>query len=59
MKQSYDAKIKEKEEEIQKWEKLKGNQLFNEFSLSERINNIKIINRGLSSLSTKIDNQIN
>ena len=56
MKQSYDAKIKEKEEEIQKWEKLKGNQLFNEFSLSERINNIKIINRGLSSLSTKIDN---
>ena len=56
MKQSYDAKIKEKEEEIQKWEKLKGNKLFNEFSLSERINNIKIINRGLSSLSTKIDN---
>ena len=53
---SYDIKKREKEEEIKKWENLKGNELFNKFSLSERINNIKIGNKGLSSLSTRIDN---
>jgi len=40
----------------QKQDKLIENQLFNEFNLIKRINNIKIINRDLSSLSTKIDN---
>ena len=56
MLQAYDLKMKEKEAEIQKWNNLEGNELFNEFSIKEKINNIKIGNRGLSSLSTKIDN---
>ena len=56
MLQSYETKTKEKENEIQKWNNLKDKELFNEFSLNERINNIKIRNKGISSLSTNIDN---
>ena len=56
MLQSYNLKIKEKKGEIKKWTDLKGQLLFNEFSLNEKINNIKIGNQGISSLSTKIDN---
>ena len=56
MLQSYETKTKEKENEIQKWNNLKDKELFNEFSLNERINNIKISNKGISSLSTNIDN---
>ena len=56
MLKSYTAKSKEKEKEIQKWINLKDKELFNEFSLTDRINNIKIRNKGLSSLSTNIDN---
>ena len=56
MLQSYEIKNIEKEKEIQKWNNLKDKELFNEFSLTERINNIKIRNKGLSSLSTNIDN---
>ena len=54
MLESYDKKIKAKEEEIEKWNNLKGKNLFNEFNLVEKINNIKIGNYGLSSLSTRI-----
>ena len=56
MLESYETKNKEKEKEIQKWISLKDKELFNEFSLMEKINNIKIRNKGLSSLSTNIDN---
>ena len=56
MLESYNKKIKEKEEEIEKWNNLKGKNLFNEFNLNEKINNIKIGNHGLSSLSTRIGN---
>ena len=56
MLKSYTAKSKEKKKEIQKWINLKDKELFNEFSLTDRINNIKIRNKGLSSLSTNIDN---
>ena len=56
MLESYETKNKEKEKEIQKWISLKDKELFNEFSLTEKINNIKIRNKGLSSLSTNIDN---
>ena len=56
MLQSYESKTKEKENEIQKWINLKDKELFNEFSLNERINNIKLRNKGLSSLSSNIDN---
>ena len=56
MLQSYNLKIKEKKGEIKKWTDLKGQILFNEFSLNEKINNIKIGNQGISSLSTKIEN---
>ena len=56
MLKSYTAKSKEKEKEIQKWINLKDKELFKEFSLTDRINNIKIRNKGLSSLSTNIDN---
>ena len=51
----YDLKIKEKKREIEKLEKLNGKDLFNEFTLNEKINNIKLRNKGLSSLSTNID----
>ena len=56
MLKSYDSKKKEKEKEIEKWNNLKNIDLFNEFSLIEKINNIKIRNNLLSSLSTNIDN---
>ena len=56
MLESYNIKTKQKEDEISKWNNLKGKELFNEFSLIEKINNIKIRNHGLSSLSTRIDN---
>ena len=56
MLESYETKNKEKEKEIQKLINLKDKELFSEFSLTETINNIKIRNKGLSSLSTNIDN---
>ena len=54
--ESYNMKTKEKEDEINRWKNLKGKELFNEFSLIQKNNNIKICNHGLSSLSTRIDN---
>lgn len=52
MLESYNKKKKEKEDEINKWNNLKGKQLFNEFNFIEKINNIKIGYHGLSSLLT-------
>ena len=46
MLESYETKNKEKGNEIQKRNNLKDKELFNEFSLTERTNNIKIRNKG-------------
>ena len=42
MMKMYEDKIKLKEEEIEKYNKLKDKELFNTFSLEEKINNIKL-----------------
>ena len=50
----YNQRIKEFEDEIKKLNELKGKELFDLFSEEEKINNIKIDSKGLSSASTNI-----
>ena len=50
----YNQRIKEFEDEIKKLNELKGKELFDLFSEEEKINNIKIDSKGLSSSSTNI-----
>ena len=45
MMKMYEDKIKLKEEEIEKYNKLKDKELFNTFSLEEKINNIRLNNK--------------
>ena len=55
MNQIYEEKIKKKEEEIQSFKQLNGKQLFDKFSLEEKINNISLNNKNkkiISNLST-------
>ena len=64
MKKNYEDKIKNKEDEIKCFNELEGKQLFNRFSLEEKINNIRLNftnkkkKRIKLSLSTN-DNSIN
>ena len=50
----YNLRIKQFEDEIKKLNELKGKELFDLFSEEEKINNIKIDSKGLSSVSTNI-----
>ena len=52
----YNDKINEKEQEISKVEQLNGKELFDLFSLEEKINNIRIRKiKDISDLSTDIN----
>ena len=50
----FDSRIKALQEEISKINSLEGKELFDTFSVEEKINNIKIDSKGISSLSTNI-----
>ena len=53
----YEEKIKLKEEEIEKYNKLKGRDLFNIFSLEEKINNIRLNNKTKKLVSQQSTNE--
>lgn len=57
MKRIYGDKIIQKENEISFFQNLEGKELFNRFSLEEKINNIKLNNKSkvLSNISTNVD----
>ena len=55
MNELYESKIRKKEEEINKINDLEGKNLFDIFSVEEKINNVKLFKKGLSSLSTNIN----
>ena len=55
MNEHYESKIRKKEEEINKINDLEGKNLFDIFSVEEKINNVKFFKKGLSSLSTNIN----
>ena len=50
----FDSRIQALQEEISKINSLEGKELFDTFSVEEKINNIKIDSKGISSLSTNI-----
>ena len=52
MKKIYDAKINVKEEEIRKLENTSGDELFNLFSLEEKIKNVRLKKQISSNCST-------
>ena len=60
MNELYDSKIRKKEEEIKEITNLEGKNLFDIFSLEEKINNVRLNRKGLSTLSTNINsNKLN
>ena len=57
MMKMYEDKIKLKEEEIEKYNKLKDKELFNTFSLEEKINNIRLNNKTKKLFSQQSTNE--
>ena len=53
----YEDKIKLKEQEIEKYNKLKNKELFNTFCLEEKINNIRSNNKTKKLVSQQSTNE--